>query len=66
MVNQANFRPPPNSGMESMFANPFGMPQQDYAPQMSTRTSAGYPPTMNGASFQKENRPGYNDYMLGR
>ena len=64
--NQSNFRPPPNSGMDSMFANPFGMPQQEFTPQMGARSGAGYPPTMNGAQFTKENRPSYNDYMLGR
>ena len=66
LINQSNYRPPPNNGMDGMFANPFGMPQQDFTPQMGSRSAAGYPPTMNGAHFTKENRPSYNDYMLGR
>lgn len=66
LISQGNFRPPPNTGMDGMFANPFGISQQEFTPQMTPRNGVGYPPTMNGAQYPKENRAGYNDYMLGR
>lgn len=66
LINQGTYRPPPNSGMDGMFANPFGMPQQEFTPQMGSRNGVGYPPTMNGSQYPKENRQGFNDYTLGR
>lgn len=69
LMNPAQYRPPPpNTGMDGMFANPFGMPPQDVASQMnSTRNlPGGVPQSMNGAQYPRDNRPGYTDFMLGR
>ena len=71
LMNNGNYRPPPpppnNNGMDGMFSNPFGMPPQEYAPQLSPRNlNGGFPPPMNGASYPKDNRNAYSDYMLGR
>ena len=68
LVNSGNYRPPPpNNGMDGMFSNPFGMPPQDFSNQLGARNiQGGFPPPMNGASYPKDNRPGYTDYMRGR
>ena len=68
LVNSGNYRPPPpNTGMDGMFSNPFGMPPQDFSNQLGPRNlTGGFSPPVNGASYPKDNRPGYNDYMLGR
>ncbi|KAK3719998.1 cell cycle RNA binding protein whi3 [Vermiconidia calcicola] len=67
MMNSGGYRAPPNNGMDGMFSNPFGMPPQDFSNQINTRNiHSGYPAQMNGGSYSKDNRPGYNDYMLGR
>ena len=68
LINSGNYRPPPqNAGMDSMFSNPFGMPPQDFGNQVNSRNlSGGVPQAMNGASFPRDNRPEYTDYMLGR
>jgi RNA recognition motif-containing protein len=69
MMNSASYRPPPppNAGMDGMFANPFGMPTHDFANQLNPRAMPGnFVPPMNGAPYQKDGRPGFNDYTLGR
>lgn len=55
-------------GMDSMFANPFGMPAHSFGEATSPRNnnlSGGLPPNMSG-QFGRDGRPGFNDYMLGR
>ena len=49
--------PPPQAAMESMFANPFGMPPQEFA--------SPPPAPQRGAPISRE-RNGYTDFMLGR
>lgn len=71
LINRGHYRapPPPNVGVDNMFANPFGMPPQDFGgnPMNPPRSLInGMPPSMNGAQYPRDNRPGYTDYMLGR
>lgn len=70
LINSGQYRAPPqNTGMEGMFANPFGIAQQNFDGQLNPARAfpAGMPPpTMNGAHYGRDSRPGYNDYMLGR
>lgn len=69
MMGAVGYRPPPppDSGMNGMFANPFGMPPQEFAGQLDPRgLSGGVPPQLNGGTYPRENRAAYNDYMLGR
>lgn len=76
------YRMSPPSGaspMENMFSNPFSMPPQDFASQLSSRTmSGGLPPNMGNGSYGRDHRGGYShdngysegqvysDYNLGR
>ena len=69
LMNSGGYPAPPrNTGMDSMFSNPFGMPPQDFTTQgHPPRTlSGGMSPPMNGALYQRDGRAGYNDFMLGR
>ena len=69
MMSSNGYRPPPPppaTGMDGMFANPFGMPSQEFAGQLGPPRglSGGVPPQMSGGNFPRER--GYSDYMLGR
>lgn len=56
--------PPPNPGMDGIYANPYSMPSQEFAGQLGRGLSGGVPPQLNGGTFPRER--GYSDYMLGR
>jgi len=62
--------PPPATGMDSMFSNPFGMPPhaQEFAnPFGGPRAlSGGVPGSMGSATFGRDSRGSYSHYMLGR
>lgn len=66
--NTSGYRQPSSTGMDGMFSNPFGMPQQNFADQLGPRhLSGGLPPNMSGQFNGRDHRrPSYNDYTLGR
>ena len=70
LMNNGGYRSQPApTGMDGMFANPFGMTAQSFNDQLSQRApamSGGIPPSMSSATYGRDNRAGYSDYMLGR
>lgn len=67
LSNGGGYRSPPATGMDSMFSNPFGMPSQEFANQLSPRTlSGGVPAQLGSGTFGRESRGGYSDYSMGR
>ncbi|KAF2482719.1 hypothetical protein BDY17DRAFT_252116 [Neohortaea acidophila] len=68
---QASMHPASGTGMEGMFANPFGLPTtQDFTPAHHMGGGAARSPLngpAGGLQFPtRDGRPGYTDYMLGR
>ncbi|TKA72760.1 hypothetical protein B0A55_06839 [Friedmanniomyces simplex] len=61
------YRSPPLAS-EGMFSNPFGMSMlPEFGDQLSPRPmSGGVPPQMGNATFTRDGRNGYVDYVLGR
>lgn len=57
----------PQTGMDSMFSNPFGTPGPDFVSQFSPRPnySGGVPHPLGAGTYGREGR-GYPDYALGR
>jgi hypothetical protein len=54
------------TGMDGMFANPFGMGNPDFGSQLSPRNySGGVPQPLGSGTFGRESH-GYTDYALGR
>lgn len=67
LSNGNNYRSPPLTGMDSMFANPFGMPSHDFANQLGPRAiSGGVPAPLGDGTYGRDSRGGFSDYMLGR
>ena len=68
LISISNYRSPPATGMDGMFSNPFGMaPAQEFINQFSPRTmSGGVPGSLGSATFGRDSRGSYSDYMLGR
>ncbi|KAK5123729.1 hypothetical protein LTR85_002365 [Meristemomyces frigidus] len=67
LSNGNSYRSPPPTGMDSMFSNPFGMPSQDFANQLSPRAvSGGVPAPLGDGTYGRDSRGGFSDYMLGR
>ncbi|KAK0877877.1 cell cycle RNA binding protein whi3 [Friedmanniomyces endolithicus] len=58
----------PFMASEGMFSNPFGLSMlPEFVDQLSPRAmSGGIPPQMGSATFTRDGRNGYADYVLGR
>ncbi|KAK0768034.1 cell cycle RNA binding protein whi3 [Friedmanniomyces endolithicus] len=58
----------PLMASEGIFSNPFGLSMlPEFADQLSPRAmSGGIPPQMGSATFTRDGRNGYADYVLGR
>ncbi|KAK5129438.1 hypothetical protein LTR08_003262 [Meristemomyces frigidus] len=67
LSNGNNYQSPPPTSMDSMFSNPFGMPSQEFANQLSPRAvSGGVPAQLGNGTFDRDSRGGFSDYMMGR
>lgn len=61
------YRNPSASGMDGMFSNPFGVPSPDYMGNGASQTmSGGVPGHMGSATFSRDSRAPYSEFMLGR
>lgn len=63
LANGINYRQP-QTGMDGMFTNPFGMQSPDFMNQLSPRYSGGVPQPLSG-TFGRDTR-GFTNYDMGR